>query len=340
MRNWHGIFKRIKFVSFRYFRNNSKAFQNKLYEARSIALDDLEETAKSYGANAIIGVDMSYTTFTENVIGVIANGTAVRIEAITNYNLSHAEAGGMIKSIPVISYYQNLPIRPFLCTLNSVTKEIKISIYRFHEENLHAINVDVEANTIFGSTYHFPDINFVDLHADRDVIDTEENELNINSNQLKVIESMIIKINQYIIDGKTYSANESYQISDIPIQQLLTYRQTYGNDVVGDFHDDPSHWICMCGYINGTQLEKCAMCNRNKDKYKRMTIGELMPKLIELQSSQEILAHLKDIEQNSDDHFPDAIMNEVEKIVKMEKLYGDMKDSLIHALKKYVSENE
>lgn len=102
MRNWHGIFKRIKFVSFRYFRNNSKAFQNKLYEARSIALDDLEETAKSYGANAIIGVDMSYTTFTENVIGVIANGTAVRIEAITNYNLSHAEAGGMIKSIPVI----------------------------------------------------------------------------------------------------------------------------------------------------------------------------------------------------------------------------------------------
>ena len=35
------------------------------------------------GANAVIGVDFDYLTFSNNMIGVVANGTAVNIEKIS-----------------------------------------------------------------------------------------------------------------------------------------------------------------------------------------------------------------------------------------------------------------
>lgn len=39
--------------------------------------------AEALGANAIIGINISYTTFSD-IMGVIANGTAVKIESDNN----------------------------------------------------------------------------------------------------------------------------------------------------------------------------------------------------------------------------------------------------------------
>ena len=44
--------------------------------------------ARQLGANAIIGIDVDYTTFSSDIIGVIANGTAVRTERKTQISSS------------------------------------------------------------------------------------------------------------------------------------------------------------------------------------------------------------------------------------------------------------
>lgn len=58
----------------------SPKFMEKLETAKEYAMLNIKVNALSLGANAIIGITFNYVTFANNMIGVIANGTAVRIE--------------------------------------------------------------------------------------------------------------------------------------------------------------------------------------------------------------------------------------------------------------------
>ncbi len=65
------------------FGERSTPFEKKLQQAKSIAFAKLKRAAYEYDANAIIGVDMDYTEFSGNRIGVIINGTLVQVERIS-----------------------------------------------------------------------------------------------------------------------------------------------------------------------------------------------------------------------------------------------------------------
>jgi uncharacterized protein YbjQ (UPF0145 family) len=56
------------------------AFERKLNSAKIFAMRKLKMLAFELDANAVIGIDMDYVDFTSNRIGVVANGTIVRIE--------------------------------------------------------------------------------------------------------------------------------------------------------------------------------------------------------------------------------------------------------------------
>ncbi|NGZ04195.1 MAG: hypothetical protein CV090_14230 [Nitrospira sp. WS238] len=60
----------------------SAAYEKELRKAKNIALDEMQEQAKSLGANAIIGIDIDYETIGTNssMLMVSANGTAVVVE--------------------------------------------------------------------------------------------------------------------------------------------------------------------------------------------------------------------------------------------------------------------
>lgn len=60
----------------------SASFSEKLRNAKAAALRSLVEDCLAKHGNAIIGVDFDYITFENNMIGVVANGTAVKVEAI------------------------------------------------------------------------------------------------------------------------------------------------------------------------------------------------------------------------------------------------------------------
>lgn len=58
----------------------SNVFSDKLEQVKIAAINKLIEKSASLGGNAIIGVDFDYITFSNDMIGVIANGTSVLIE--------------------------------------------------------------------------------------------------------------------------------------------------------------------------------------------------------------------------------------------------------------------
>jgi len=57
----------------------SGAYEKSLAEARSTALQELEDRAREAGANAVVGVDLDYEVI-NNMLMVSASGTAVTVE--------------------------------------------------------------------------------------------------------------------------------------------------------------------------------------------------------------------------------------------------------------------
>jgi uncharacterized protein YbjQ (UPF0145 family) len=56
----------------------SAAYEKELNRARDIAIQEMEENAKSLGANAIVGVDLDYEAVREGMLMVTVSGTAVK----------------------------------------------------------------------------------------------------------------------------------------------------------------------------------------------------------------------------------------------------------------------
>jgi len=60
----------------------SGAYENKLKEARDVALSEMTGQAQRMGANAIVGVDVDYEVVREGMLMVAVSGTAVRVETL------------------------------------------------------------------------------------------------------------------------------------------------------------------------------------------------------------------------------------------------------------------
>ena len=74
-----GMFAEITTEIRDFFGLRSTAFERKLQDAKAAAFDALKLLAAEKGANAIVGVDLDYTEFSGNRIGLIVNGTLVRV---------------------------------------------------------------------------------------------------------------------------------------------------------------------------------------------------------------------------------------------------------------------
>ena len=57
----------------------SGAYEQKMQEARDIALREMAEEAEELGADAVLGVDIDYETVGNNMMMVSASGTAVKL---------------------------------------------------------------------------------------------------------------------------------------------------------------------------------------------------------------------------------------------------------------------
>lgn len=63
-----------------FFGARSTAFEQKLKKARKTAVDKLRWVAAERGGNAVVGVDLDFTEFAGNRVGLIVNGTVVEVD--------------------------------------------------------------------------------------------------------------------------------------------------------------------------------------------------------------------------------------------------------------------
>jgi uncharacterized protein YbjQ (UPF0145 family) len=60
----------------------SSAYEQVLREAKATSMTEMEMQARSFGANAVIGIDLDYETIREGMLMVTVSGTAVKISKI------------------------------------------------------------------------------------------------------------------------------------------------------------------------------------------------------------------------------------------------------------------
>ncbi|NVJ86150.1 MAG: YbjQ family protein [Algoriphagus sp.] len=60
----------------------SAAYERVLREAKATAMTEMEMQARSFGANAIVGIDLDYETIRDGMLMVTASGTAVKVEKL------------------------------------------------------------------------------------------------------------------------------------------------------------------------------------------------------------------------------------------------------------------
>lgn len=58
----------------------SGAYESKLIDARTIAMEEMVEKARRMGANAVVGVDLDYEVIRDGMLMVTVSGTAVTVE--------------------------------------------------------------------------------------------------------------------------------------------------------------------------------------------------------------------------------------------------------------------
>lgn len=77
-----GVFSEISTSIEDLFGMRSTTFEKKLHTAKDFAIKKIKYLAFEKGGNAVVGVDLDYTEFSNNRIGLIVNGTIVEIEAL------------------------------------------------------------------------------------------------------------------------------------------------------------------------------------------------------------------------------------------------------------------
>jgi uncharacterized protein YbjQ (UPF0145 family) len=74
-----GMFSEISSDVRDFFGMRSTAFEKKLQTAKAATFEAIKMLAAQKGGNAIVGIDMDYTEFSGNRIGLIVNGTVVLV---------------------------------------------------------------------------------------------------------------------------------------------------------------------------------------------------------------------------------------------------------------------
>ena len=315
----------------------SDSYERKLQEAKNAAIEELKKQTASRGGNAIIGIDIDYTTFGSDIIGVIANGTAVKIkesEEKTNYISYTIPSMVRNETIPINVYSINLKYNP----VDEVTLGA-INIKKYREDcDVTAIMANIYFENIFKETRSINDAIF-GFHGKEDWITSETMKISLPEYRVDLICKANVVVKKLIINGKLVEvdANNSVQVPDVELDEIEQIREMHGEDAVTKFSIIENKWICYCGAVNKEGSEQCYRCGRKMNAVQKVfaknngeikfDVDELMSRLQECRNASEIRKYLIQLENVN----YLEIINMLEDIVKKEKLYGSMKEE---ALKK------
>ena len=169
---------------------DSTLYSGKLEKAKLIAMEKQKQQAIAMGANAIIGFDLDYEVFTADIIGVIANGTAVYIEPMIEKN----------SKVVTIKDCDDEEIKLFKLQLNK-NGDCRIALYN-DKQNISALNVDIVIHDVFGDITEVKDVYFADFEENYLYMISGNSRINLTDKTFVTAKYATVKIKKYIINDQ------------------------------------------------------------------------------------------------------------------------------------------
>lgn len=242
----------------------SGSYERKLESGKNEAIRNLERQTREKGGNAIIGIDIDYTTFGADVLGVVATGTAVIIE---HDNVSN---GNMV-SVPVLSYNTQLPFN--VCNIgfklyNTTDIWCALQLKSYSEKGkVKALVADIELENIFEEKTVLENVIFAISQNEFDFLYiTDFVKIDIKNLRTDLLNKAYVSVKKIIFYGYTDVVNidntAEYKNTEISSFDLRVLRKNYGEDVICDKQINDGTWTCFCGAENDKNVAECYRCHR------------------------------------------------------------------------------
>lgn len=179
---------------------SSTSYNEKLDAAKQAALSIVEKKAVALGANAIISVDIDYTTFTADLIGVVVNGTAVKITPV-----------GSRKEILLQSHseYSLTPTKLIIqSNISAPLAKLEVSFSRF-SSSIDYILADIHLQTFSDESLNLENIVFSSFSNSGSIFSSSYTILPISFAQSVSVQSALISIKKCSIDSSLISNPDS-----------------------------------------------------------------------------------------------------------------------------------
>jgi uncharacterized protein YbjQ (UPF0145 family) len=311
----------------------------KLEQCREDAENQLIKTAKKKGANAIIGMSMTYAPFEAGSFGIIVSGTAVKVNKIANIT------DNVHKEIYVSNYYTRLVPRPVKVVLdgNSQSINMKLVCYNYNHEDIQALRCDVEYTNLYDERLVIKNVAFVfSENINLSVIESDFIQSKVSPNDLLLLKDAKITLNKYATPRGVYACNDVPLNVTLSSRRLQALKEKRGIDAVEKYKTDGMIWTCNCGHVNEAGLEECIIFGR-KQKYIMVKasfdyesmIAEMREKEYVIEIKDVLMGHLKEI----DTKYRMPLLEIMESGLQYEKTRGNMKDSVIEKVEKLFEED-
>lgn len=308
----------------------STAFTNKLENASENAIENLIQVAENKGANAIIGVAINNMGFSNNSVGTVATGTAVRIR-------KKQDIHKVISSkIYVSNYYNMLMPRPVEVTLAGEDNVVKIAptFYNYNQDEIRTVRCDIELTNYYEEKLLLQGIDFVFEKNNVSRLQAEFVECKLPMKDIQLIKDVKVYIQKYVTSKGVFAPDTDPIDVSMSGRSLISLKEKRGKDAVERYKSDGTTWLCNCGYINAAGDEECAICGRKEEDLK-VNIGfnyeemcNQMKGLLNVSAMKDVLMGY--IKQGAiDAKYRMELLEIMESGLQYEKTRGDMTGTVL-----------
>lgn len=200
---------------------NSTLYEEKLNSARNIALDNLIQNAEACGANAIIAVHIEYTAFSADIMGVTANGTAVKIQQ---------KADLPDTKIDIVNFNPNIPARPtsFSLSYSDSRYRLQLTLADILGNSISAVKGDLTFTTVFEEEYKIKDVYFYKFTQNGNTKISALTSLSVPVEIAPIIKYATFDITKYVDGTKIVEdiSHDNEQVFSQNSNELLKYEYT------------------------------------------------------------------------------------------------------------------
>lgn len=264
-----------------FFGTNSTMYSDKLKKAKDFAINQLVEQVTNAGGDAIIGLDIDYVSFSADIMGVVATGTAVKLCS----TLSQPEAD---QKYTISTTNAQLPFRATSLHVNtSISTGCLCSLELFHMQTsaVSAVLTDITFTDIFYRETTIKDIAFTGFKPEtaRNLM-SDPVICNVSSDIFRLLDDIKLTVKKYVTEEGLVSLSED----EIEYSSI--------NDCKEDSKDFVSELLLKAGSLDSAKAIYDYVV-----EYSKSHVGAVDPNLIALLEKQ------KSIERFYGNHKNDTI---------------------------------